>query len=704
MNERIAILTVLMTIGLMLPAFTFAQAKHSPTIQEMLSLKAISSPQISPDGRFIAYQVQETNWGENRFVQQLWLVNVGTGKSFQLTRGKNSSDGASWSPDGKWLAFVTERDTNESAEGGGKASHRQIWVMSPDGGEAWQLTKAETDVGEFHWSKDSKEIAFTASAPKSKASKDRAEKYGSYDVFGKDYQRNELWSVDVRNAEGNFLPQAAKRLISDESISVAGFAWSPDSTKIAFVAGPSPLLSSFGEQDIYVLQLSENNLVKKVVALPGPDFSPMFSPDGRELAFLTWLGQPDYFYANCHIAVVDLAKVLNKAATASSEVRDLTANFDENPSPLDWGPDAIYFTAYQKTNVDLFGVNPQTRKSHQITSTKPLVIKGTSFTRDFRTTAFVAEDDTHTTELYVSSVGSFSPKRLTDMTAQVKGWNLGSPEVISWKSQDGTEIQGVLYKPADYDPRRRYPLFVNIHGGPADMSKPTLSPVEYVYPVQLFLAKGALVLEPNYRGSAGYGATFRGLDIGSLGVGEMSDVMSGVDHLISQGIVDPSRMAAMGSSWGGYLSAFLETHTDRFRAISESSGMSDAMTEYVNTDITPLMPQFLHATPWDNPSLYAKTSPITTIKQAKTPILIQHGANDRRVPAANAYEFYRGLQDQKVESRLILYTGFGHGGNDPKPLRAAMQSNLDWFNHYIWNEPIPKDSPIWGTNELGADK
>jgi dipeptidyl aminopeptidase/acylaminoacyl peptidase len=391
-------------------------------------------------------------------------------------------------------------------------------------------------------------------------------------------------------------------------------------------------------------------------------------------------------------------------AAIPSDVRDLTAKFDEDPSPVGWGPDGIYFTAYQKTNVDLFRTNPQTGDIRQITSPESLVIEAVSFTRDFGSMAFVTEDASHMTELYVSSIASFSPKKLTDMTAQVKEWNLGRAEVISWKSQDGTKIEGVLYKPADYDRNRKYPLFVDIHGGPADASRPTLSPAEYAYPLQLFLAKGALVLKPNYRGSAGYGAAFRRLNVRNLGVGEMSDVMSGVDYLIAQGMVDPNRLGAMGSSWGGYVSSSLATHTDRFTAISESSGISDMLTDYVNTDITPLIPQYLHATPWDDPAIYAKTSPITTVKQAKTPVLIQQRTNDRRVPAPNAYELYRGLRDQGVDSRMILYSGFGHGVNEPKSMRAVIISNLDWFNHFIWGEPIPKDSSVFGTSETDTGK
>jgi dipeptidyl aminopeptidase/acylaminoacyl peptidase len=353
MNKRTAFVTVTLTVGLMLPTLILAQPKHTPNIEEMLNLKYVGSPQISPDGRFVAYEVQETNWKENQFIQQLWLVNVATGRSFQLTRGKKSADGASWSADGKWLAFATERepsgierapppdsekeekagDTKVEKGEGGKPAARQIWLISPEGGEAWQLTKSETDVGQFHWSKDSGYIAFTANVPETKASKDRKKKYGEYDVSEKDYRQNQLWSVDVTKAEKDYLPQGAKRLIADVSLNVTGFTWSPDSTQIAFAATANPLLAFFGDQDIYLLELSKNNAVKKIVALPGPDFSPMFSPDGNELAFLTWLGQPDFFYANSHIAVVELAKVLNKAANAPSDVRDLTAKFDENPNP-----------------------------------------------------------------------------------------------------------------------------------------------------------------------------------------------------------------------------------------------------------------------------------------------------------------------------------------------------------------------------------
>jgi dipeptidyl aminopeptidase/acylaminoacyl peptidase len=726
--KRLILSAALLSIALSLqPNSAIAQSTHTSTLDEALSLRIIYGPRISPDGRFVLYTQRETNWKDNSFVAQLWLVDVSTGKSLQLTRGKKSADGASWSPDGDWIAFVTERESEaieplaveekekakekekkaedkdkdkKDADSSGKPADRQLWLISPLGGEAWQLTKSENNIENYRWSKDSKSVAFSADAPESKASKDRKDKYSDYHVFEKDYRQNQLWTVDVTAATKTFLPVDAKRILTDLSLNVHNFSWSPDSTKIAFSASPNPNLSSGGDRDIYLLDLSNNNYVTKIVALPGPDTNPVFSPDGKQLAFATALAQPYYYYANEHIAVVDLSAVLSKPATTPADVRDLTAAFDEDPDLADWGPDGIYFGAEQKTSAHIFRVNPQTREIQRISSPDTLLIEDASVSKDFKTVAFIAEDPTHMGELYISAVSPFAPRKLTDMTAQVKDWKLGTVEVISWKSQDGATIEGILHKPADYDPARKYPLLVMIHGGPTGTSFPTLSPDEYAYPIQTFLSKGALVLEPNYRGSAGYGSAFRALNVRNLGVGDMWDVMSGVDYLIGKGIVDPSRMGSMGWSQGGYISAFLTTHTNRFKAISVGAGISDWTTYYVNTDITPFTRQYLHATPWDDPEIYARTSPISTIKQAKTPTLIQQGSNDQRVPVPDSFELYRGLQDQGVASRFILYTGFGHGINKPKSLRALQQSNLDWFNFYIWNQPIPKDSPLNGSSEL----
>ena len=697
-----------------------AQSKHTPSLEESLGLKTLSGGRISPDGRFIAYRVRETDWKDNAYVRQIWLVRVATGESLQLTRGSKSSDAPEWSPDGRWLAFVTEREPNailpeepkdakkeektdekkDAGSASGKPAARQIWLISPEGGEAWQLTEHPTDVGSFHWSKDGKQIAYTAVAAESQADKDRKEKFSDYEVFEQDFKQQQLWTVDVASAEANFLPVKARQITRDSSLNVTGFAWSPDSTRIAFSATHSPLLAFSGDEDVYLVDLAHDNAVHPIVMLEGPDGDPVFSPDGKQIAFSTALAQPYFYYANSHIAAVDVERALAQPAKIPADVQDLTSNFDEDPRLLDWGTDGIYFGAQQKTATHVFRLDPQTREVVRITAPDAWNVDDASFTRDFKTVAVTAEDATHMAEIFVSPVASFSPRKLTDMTAQVRDWTLGTAEVVSWKSQDGTTIEGVLRKPAGYDPAKKYPLLVMIHGGPTGVSEPTLSPGDTYYPVQIFLSRGALVLQPNYRGSAGYGAAFRALNVRNLGVGDMWDVMSGVDALIARGIADPTKLGSMGWSEGGYISAFLTTNTDRFRAISVGAGISDWMTYYVSTDITPFTRQYLHATPWDDPAIYAKTSPITAIRKAKTPTLIQLGSADKRVPVPDSFELYRGLQDQHVPSRLLLYTGFGHPITKPKSNRAVMQANLDWFSHYIWGDPFPKDSPLLGSSEL----
>jgi dipeptidyl aminopeptidase/acylaminoacyl peptidase len=293
-------------------------------------------------------------------------------------------------------------------------------------------------------------------------------------------------------------------------------------------------------------------------------------------------------------------------------------------------------------------------------------------------------------EVMVSDVQAFAPRALTQMTDQTKAFVLGTREVISWKSQDGTVIEGVLIKPADFNPGRKYPLLCIIHGGPTGVDRPALlAPDTRYYPADIWAGRGALILKVNYRGSAGYGEKFRLLNVRNLGVGDAWDVISGVDYLIGKGWVDPAKVACMGWSQGGYISAFLTASSDRFAAISVGAGISDWATYYYNTDITQFTINYLGADPVEDPEIYQKTSPISYVKKARTPTLIQHGELDRRVPTPNGYELRLALLNRGVKAEMVVYKGFGHGITKPKSLRAVMQHNLDWFNHYLWGDPLP---------------
>ena len=650
------------------PSWTSVGAQspaRTPTIDELISLKRAGSPEISPDGKLVAYTVRETNWDQNSYETSIWLADAKTGAAWQLTRGRKSSNAPAWSPDGHHLAFASDR-----------SDRRQLYVVDVRGGEAQQLTTGDDSPGAFAWSPDGRSIALLMTDPRSDDDKAREKQYGDFDVIDAGYRMTHLHILDVAT-------KTVRRLTTG-AFTVGRFSWSPDGTQIAFDHRINGANANGGSADISVVTVA-TGAVRALVTQAGPDANPVWSPDGTRIAFESQMASPSYFYTNDHIAVVP---------AAGGAITNLSATFDEDPSIVKWVGNAIYFAASAKTSSYLYALDPATR---QVTRFAPAEAwAGSAFTlsADASSAAFLASDPATFPEVYAAPLATMRPVKLSDLGAATSAWAKAPIEVISWKSKDGATIEGVLHKPVGFEAGKRYPLLVVIHGGPTGTSRPVPYSSVGQYPIDLWTAKGALVLEPNYRGSAGYGEKFRALNVRNLGVGDAWDVISGVDHLIKQGLADSARVGTMGWSQGGYISAFLATHdAARFKAISVGAGISDWMTYYVNTDITPFTRQYLKGTPWDDPEIYARTSPITYIKGAKTPTLIQHGATDQRVPLPNAFELYRGLQDMGVPSKLIVYRGFegvGHGPSKPRSSRALMEHNWSWFAKYIWGEGEPK--------------
>jgi dipeptidyl aminopeptidase/acylaminoacyl peptidase len=634
-----------------------------PAFEDIMSLRDIGGATIAPDGSAIVYTVSSTDWDDNRYDTELWLVRPGE-EPFQLTRtADGSSSSPAWSPDSKWIAFAASRGDD-----------RQIFLIDPRGGEAWALTEVEDGVGGFEWSPDGTRIAFTRTEPESDRDEQREETYGAYTVEDEEYRLSHLWMVELPDEP---MSVEAERLTESGAFTVSGFAWSPDGTEIAFTHQPDPLINSWLHADISVLDVDSRD-IRLLAGGEGSQSGPVWSPDGEWIVYSA--SPPD----------LESAYYLNglffKIRASGGTPTQIPIDLDEDPFITAWTPSGLYLVGWDKTTRRVWRLDPESGRTTQLFDAPDLVFS-IDFTRDGETMAFVARDQGMLDEVYLSPVDPYQPSRLTHMSQQIEGWTLGTSEVISWQSRDGTTIEGVLHKPDDFDPAKRYPLFVVIHGGPTGIDYPT-AVTGYVYPVHQWLAKGALVLRPNYRGSAGYGEAFRSLNVRNLGVGDAWDVLSGVDYLASQGIVDTDRMGAMGWSQGGYISAYLTTTSDRFAAISVGAGISNWVTYYVNTDIHPFTRQYLKATPWEDEEVYAVTSPMTFITQASTPTLIQHGEFDRRVPIPNAYELYQGLQDVGVATKLIVYKGFGHGISKPKERLAATWHNWQWFGKYVWGEEI----------------
>lgn len=637
-----------------------AQQGSSISFEQVLSLKQVGSPTVSPDGRSVVYSVTSTDWKENGYDTELWLARAGEAP-FQLTRTpKGSSTSPRWSPDGRWIGFLADR-----------GDKTQVFVISAAGGEAQAITKEEEGVSVFEWSPDGKRLALLRNNPESKADKARKEKYGAWAFDDEEYQLAHLWVVDFRL---DSLPKSQR--LTEGAFTVSGFAWSPDGRMIAYSYQPNPLINSSKYADIAVIDVATKKITD-VVKNPLGDALAGWSPDSKAILYTSSSADStSYFYKNNRLFRLNLA---DKSSTQWAK------DFDENIGNVEWTVQGVFFTASQRTKRQLFRLDPTTGKIQAVAGL-PELFGGFSFSQDGKQIAFSASSGTTLSEIYTATVGNvLQPQQLTNMTEQIKGWKTAQSEVIRWKSKDGAEIEGVLHKPANYDPTKKYPLLVMIHGGPTGVDTPSPLPGS-VYPVVQWLEKGALVLRPNYRGSAGYGEAFRSLNVRNLGVGDMWDVMSGVEYLEKQGLIDPAKMGCMGWSQGGYISAFLTTNTNRFKAISVGAGISNWMTYYVNTDIHPFTRQYLKATPWQDNDIYLKTSPMTTIRNAKTPTLIQHGEFDRRVPIANAYELLQGLQDNGVPAKLAVYKGFGHGITKPKERLAALWHNWQWFGQYVFGE------------------
>jgi dipeptidyl aminopeptidase/acylaminoacyl peptidase len=660
-----------------------AQQNASVNFEEWISLKTAGAVTISPDGKTVAYTITTTDWENNNYDTEVWLCRIGE-QPFQLTRTpKGSSSSPRFTADSKWVSFLADR-----------GEKTQIYLAAVAGGEAFPITKDEDGVNNYLWSNNGQWIAYTKADQDSKKDKTRKERYGAFGVEGEEYKQNHLWllsfnldsilnagrtpcytsKTDSSRNKPCFTFPKAKRL-TEGDFNVAGFRFSPDGKQIAFTRQPSSLINDFNYSDVAIIDIASKK-IKVLVNNPAADFIIDWSPDGKQFVYGSYVEDSvSQYYKNNRVFIYD---------TTSKKSREILADFDENKNIIEWNVKGIYFNASQKTKGNIYQFNPLANK-FQLLTTGFDIANGISFSKDGLAMAITGRSYNGLSEITV--IANNKTQSITNMTQQISNWNTPINEVIQWKSKDGEEIEGVLLKPRNYDPTKKYPLLCVIHGGPTGTDRPEPTP-SYVYPIMQWCEKGALVLRVNYRGSAGYGEKFRSLNVRNLGVGDMWDVMSGIDFLSNKGMIDTARMGCMGWSQGGYISAFLTTNTNRFKAISVGAGISNWMTYYVNTDITPFTLQYLQSTPWSDPEMYAKTSPITNINKASTPTLIQHGEFDKRVPIPNAYELYRGLQDRKIPSKLIVYKGFGHGITKPKERLAAVWHNWQWFNHYVFGEKM----------------
>ena len=627
-----------------------------------IKLKAVGAPRVSPDGSRIVYTVNEavTTADKSEFVTQIWMANVATKQSTQLTFGDKSSTNPKWSPDGKWIAFLSNRKDNRN----------NLYRLSLEGGEAEPLTDLKSAVSNFEWSPDGRHIAYTMTDPKTEEEEKNDKGRNDFRWVNENWKMSRLYVLPVqKDANGKREP----RKLTTANYHVGAFDWSGDSSRIAFSHSKSPIANDWTTADVSIVEVA--NATATVLAnTPAAEDSPLYSPDGKSIALIV-NDNPSRWAQSSTIQVFP---------ASGGQPKSLMASHDGQPGIAGWSADSkrIYFTEAKGTATQLYVIDVAANRIDEIKSTAA-VLGGMNLNRTGTTFGFTRQTSDTPADAYIASAADFTPVQITRVNADVKMPALGKTEVIRWKSKDGKEIEGLLTYPIGYQTGQRVPLLLNVHGGPAGVFVQTFIGGRGVYPLAAFASRGYAILRPNPRGSSGYGTEFRRANTRDWGFGDYQDLMTGVDRVIEMGVADPERLGVMGWSYGGYMTSWIVTQTKRFKAASAGAPVTNLMSFNGTADIPAFVPDYFGGQFWEVMDLYQKHSPLFNVKGVTTPTMIQHGEADVRVPISQGYEFYNALKVQGVETRMLVLPRQPHGPNEPKMQLAAMKANLDWFEKYI---------------------
>jgi dipeptidyl aminopeptidase/acylaminoacyl peptidase len=637
---------------------------HPATVDDLMNIRNVVDVRISPDGGRVLYVVAEPDLSSSVYHTNVWLVLARGGDPVQLTQRTKKNDSPRWSPDGKTVAFLSDRS--------GKP---QIWLIAPAGGKARKLTDVPGAVKDLEWSPDGKTIAFRATDAETPDEAKRKKHKDDVVLLGRHWKRDHLYVTDL----------AGKKLrrLTKGDFHVIDFSWSPDSARLAYTRQPTPSEDDIRRTDIAVIPAAGGES-RMLVERPGPDFQPRWSPDGKTIAFLSRDGQTDTI-GNRFLCVVP---------AEGGEPRNLSKGFDEHfvaelPAGFAWAPDGqtIYAIAQKKMRQQLVALSVESGEVRTI-STGDSLYHRFSLSKDGSKVACIAEGVKHPSELFDSSMGLFFLRRLARTNPHLRDVALGETEEVRWKSKDGREVEGLLIKPVGYQEGTRYPLLTYVHGGPAlnfrmGFTPYGTSPQAQRYPIQVFAGQGYAVFCPNPRGSGGYGEEFRRSNIRDWGGRDFEDVMAGIDTLIERGIADRNRLGLMGWSYGGFMTAWGITQTDRFKAASVGAGVTDPFSMYGQTDIPSFMEAYFGGPPWKAGDAYDRCTSIRFAGNVKTPTLIQHGEKDERVPLAQGQELYVALKRLNVPVEFAVYPRQGHVVSEPRLQADVLRRNVEWFNRWL---------------------
>lgn len=605
-----------------------------------LNTKVISDPQLSPDNMEAAFVatdyriVDEKGFALSRVYKNEAPITAPNAASMQPR----------WSPDGKTLAYVSKEN-----------GLKKLYLLDNSTHQSTLLTQGLKDVQTYSWSHDGQKIAFVM----------EDEKCSNTRLYVYDFSKKTCTPITPADY--------SVKGLGDFGTTNTEFDWSPDSKKIAFAYTTSPGLEAFYVfSNIGIVDLDSNEI--RYFKSDIFESTPRFSPGGNYIAYTKRSGNKLYGLTyRVSIRTVDGKEEKMLAATPNS------GSSLSGPNLLGWNKDGsgVFFFEPKNTKFDLYLVPIDG-------STPTALIQDRAFVRepalsaDKSAISFVKQAPDTAPEAYFSTLKDFNPIKLSSVNESMTDYPIAKTEKISWDSE-GLTIEGLLTYPKDFQPGNKYPLLLIIHGGPMGVYEESYLGIPFAYPISVFSDDGYFVLRTNPRGSTGYGPEFRHANFHDWGGKDMNDILRGVDYVISQGFVDEERMGVMGWSYGGYMTAWIISQTNRFKAASMGAGISNISTMKSSTDLT----CFISDCMGEDEELYKLRSPITYVKNVTTPCLIQHGTDDKRVPPAQAHEWFNALEKEGKVANLLLYPGMGHRIPNTELLKQAMQSNVEWFNHYL---------------------
>jgi dipeptidyl aminopeptidase/acylaminoacyl peptidase len=620
-------------------ALRAADAPLTPA--QTLDRYTIADPRFSPDGAHVAFAVTEPVKGAARKTN-IWMLDVGAAQPRRFTAGPRSDTSPRWSPDGRSLAFLSDREEGATA----------IYIVNLDGGEATRLTTGKLSVQAFDWSPDGKQIACLARVPKTDEQEKKDRDKDDARVVDDGSARVQAWIVEV--------PGGSARQVTHGAFTARSIQWLPAGGRVIVVSKDPPESQEWSER-IASVDVASGDV--KVIATPkGPVGSTLVSPDGR---FVAWTG-----------ARVDgpSAHDLFVAPTGGGAPKNVTgASVDRPIGSYAWRPDGtITAVVTQGFSSGLYTVRPDGTAAPMALSVLPSAFAVSSSGR----LAVVGQTATRLPELYLSSPAG-ALERVSDFHAAWAKTAILAPRPFRYKSFDGVEIDAALLVPPDAPAGRRLPLVVLVHGGPTGRWAAGFEPWG-----QLLAARGFAVLYPNIRGSVGYGQAFIESNRADWGGGDFKDVMAGVDALVAQGVADPQRLGIGGWSYGGYMAAWAITQTDRFKASVSGACMSDLASEF-GTEDSSAGDAWFYGTPYERQADFIRSSPITFVKRAKTPTLILQGENDTTDPVGQSQQLYRGLRHYDVPVEFVLYPREPHGLREEKHQVDMLGRMVGWFERYL---------------------